>query len=322
MDNRVAEFVGPIRGEIGRAIYVWGGNGEIVTSEQQIRNAETSVANAERAIDLYRKRLAAGISPIRKMDCSGMLVWILRIMGLLGPSQDMTANMFSRICPTIPKADLRVGDFVFNLDDEGEAFHIGVVTRIESGVVYITEARGRDYGVVERPISAGYWDDWSHNPYINTEESFMKKGDKGENVTLWQTNLLAAGFKMTGTDGTEYTADGNFGGATERATIAFQLAVGLPGSGVVGDLTWAAMVKALTDKIAAALAEEAQRAAMLVDQIKIERDKNASLVTEAVAAKAAQLAAEVFAEKCQSDLGALNCRVDKIRQGRDALAML
>lgn len=128
--------------------------------------------------------------------------------------------------------------------------------------------------------------------WTKPEVDEMKKGDTGEAVKLWQTDLLAAGYKMTGTDGTEYGADGNFGGATERATIAFQIASGLPGSGVVGDLTWAAMVRAISGKLATALADEAARAAHLVKQVNEQTGIIDNLKAENLTAKAAQIAAE------------------------------
>jgi len=315
----LAEFIRLIRGEIDRAIYVWGGQGQVVTSETQIRRMEQTASNADRAIALWLSRKP--LWPVKMFDCSGLIIWALQTLGLI--DYDTTADGLRRLSKPIALADLRVGDLVFKVKD-GRAYHVGVVLR--EG--YVTEAYGRDRGVIERATTVGNWNAYGTNPFINTslEVDEMKKGDTGLAVTKWQECLLAAGYKMTGTDGTEYTADGSFGGATERATIAFQLASGLPGSGVVGDLTWAAMTKALTDKIATALAEEARRAAYLVGQVaeqvgiidKLKAEKVA-LTDEAVKAKAAQVAAEQFAKGREAELARLNERLDVVRKGRDAL---
>ena len=288
----LAEFIRLITQHIDRAIYVWGGQGQIVTSETQIRRMEQTVGDADRAIALWNKRKTAGIDPVYMFDCSGLIIWALQTLKLI--DYDTTADGLKRLSK--PTMTPRVGDFSFKINTDGRAYHVGIVTR--EG--YVTEAKGRDYGVVER-LAGASWSAFGTNPFIDTnmEVSGLKKGDTGEAVQKWQESLLAAGYVMTGTDGTVYGADGNFGGATERATIAFQLASGLPGSGVVGDLTWAAMVKAISAKLATALADEAARAAYLVKQVKEQvgiidklKAEKATLIDEAVLAKAAQVAAE------------------------------
>lgn len=70
-----------------------------------------------------------------------------------------------------------------------------------------------------------------------------------EDVRKWQSALIESGFKMTNESGTiEYIADGSFGGATERATQAFQKAAGLAQSGVVGFYTTLAMSSFLASR--------------------------------------------------------------------------
>lgn len=258
----LAEFIRLITQHIDRAIYVWGGQGQIVTSETQIRRMEQTVGDADRAIALWSKRKAAGIDPVYMFDCSGLIIWALQKLGLI--NYDTTADGLRRLSK--PTTSPRVGDFAFKINTDGRAYHVGIVTRTG----YVTEAFGRDRGVIERAMTVGNWSAFGVNPFIdtNTEVSGLKKGDTGEAVRKWQESLLAAGYVMTGTDGTVYGADGNFGGATERATIKLQTDNALPGSGVVGDLTWAAMVKAIAAKLATALQAEAERTAYLVGQVK------------------------------------------------------
>ena len=61
----------------------------------------------------------------------------------------------------------------------------------------------------------------------------LRKGDRGEYVTLAQTDLLKLGFSV-GSKG----ADGIFGNDTEKAVKALQKAYSLVVDGVIGQKTW------------------------------------------------------------------------------------
>jgi len=341
----VSKFVGPMRAEVGRAIYVWGRVGEIVTSASWIRAYETTSGNAQRAIDLWEERKAAGVDPIRAFDCSGFIVWMLRILGLT--TVRYTADMFSNICPTIPKADLRVGDFVFNLDSDGNAFHVGIVSKIEFGVTYVVEARGRDYGVVERPISLGAWDDWSHNPFIDTSREddmiYCKYGDGRETATSsdpavrsMQEGLVRLGQEMIN-DGKTYPPDGRYGTATVNGVAAYKLANNLPGDGQTVDnaclTVMLAQLAALesgipqsdVDKLTADLKAATDRATFLVSEVaegqKIIRDQKvviADLNADVVAAKAKQVAAENAAQLQREKYAEQDALIAAAKQGKAA----
>ena len=64
----------------------------------------------------------------------------------------------------------------------------------------------------------------------------LRKGSKGEYVTLLQTKLIQRGY-----DCGKWGADGSFGAATEAAVKLFQKDNGLASDGVVGANTWAAL---------------------------------------------------------------------------------
>lgn len=64
----------------------------------------------------------------------------------------------------------------------------------------------------------------------------LRKGSKGEYVTLLQTMLIQRGY-----DCGSYGADGSFGNATLNAVKKFQLDNGLQMDGIVGTATWAAL---------------------------------------------------------------------------------
>jgi len=71
----------------------------------------------------------------------------------------------------------------------------------------------------------------------------LRQGDKSVDVTLLQTKLNAAGYKVT--------TDGSFGPGTAAAVKQFQATKNLTPDGVVGRATWAALVDAAPDKSAA-----------------------------------------------------------------------
>lgn len=61
----------------------------------------------------------------------------------------------------------------------------------------------------------------------------LRKGSKGEYVTLLQTKLIQQGYDLS-----PYGADGSFGAKTEAAVKQFQRDHGLASDGVVGQRTW------------------------------------------------------------------------------------
>ena len=224
------EFIRLIRQWIGKGIYVWGGQGETITSETQIRRMETSTANADRAIRLWKSRGSNAVA----FDCSGLIIWALQELKLI--DYDTTANSMYRMAESIGKADLRVGDLVFRVDTDGRAYHVGVVTRPG----YVTEARGRDYGVVEDKLESVKWNRFGRNPWIKGDKmALLKVGSRGDEVKILQTQLNQLGYDAG-------KADGIFGTRTDNAVRAFQKAAGVTVDGIVGDNTRKAIEAALT----------------------------------------------------------------------------
>ena len=65
----------------------------------------------------------------------------------------------------------------------------------------------------------------------------IAKGDKGDKVRVLQELLRGKGYDL----GT-YGADGDFGGATRSAVVAFQVRSGLSADGIVGKNTWSKLL--------------------------------------------------------------------------------
>lgn len=71
----------------------------------------------------------------------------------------------------------------------------------------------------------------------------LRKGSRGEYVTLLQTKLLQLGYSLA-----PYGADGSFGNKTAEALKTFQSDSGLIADGVCGPMTWEALDKAVPGK--------------------------------------------------------------------------
>ncbi len=243
------EFLAYLNGQVDKGIYVWGAQGQLLKNinETWIRVNETTRANADKAIALWKKR--KDLPDARAFDCSGLgTYWLYNLKHVL-PS-DMTAQDIKVICNKINKADLRAGDFVFKCGITGKANHIGYVVDSAKNVV---EAQGRAYGVVKRSLGAGGWN-WYGRPRFwgttiptpthaaakpqtgtggNCEVTtkVVKKGVKGEVVKTVQILLNAY-------IGAGLAVDGSCGPATEIAIKKFQKANGLAQDGHCGPATW------------------------------------------------------------------------------------
>ena len=71
-----------------------------------------------------------------------------------------------------------------------------------------------------------------------TEMRMLKNGDKGYQVWVLQTLLIARGFSCG-----ETGADSDFGSATKAAVLNFQRANRLEVDGIVGPMTWAKLLR-------------------------------------------------------------------------------
>lgn len=243
------------------SIYVWGGQGQDhgVISESWIRSMETSEANAERAIALWKKRVAEGKGEVlRAFDCSGLIMYYLQnLAGVIG--YDTTANGLKGLSEKIGKSQLLPGDFVFRCYSSGKAYHVGVVVDEQKNVI---EAKGRDDGVIKRPLDAqaDYWTYYGRLRALKAEieggtpapaptpepaptgwelSRLLKRVSpilKGEDVRNAQKCLIAKGYSCG-----HLGADGQYGDDTKNAVIRFQQASGLSADGIVGEKTCAAL---------------------------------------------------------------------------------
>ena len=149
------------------SIYVWGaqGQGKDTISEEWIKERETSAKNANRAIAYWKKQVEAGFGDVlRAFDCSGLgMAFIQNETGI--SKSDMNANSMMGKCEIITKAEVCRGCWVFKVSS-GKASHIGYVVDDELNVI---EAKGRDDGVIKRPLSKGGWNAYGIPKYFADE---------------------------------------------------------------------------------------------------------------------------------------------------------
>ncbi len=148
-------------------IYVWGAQGETNITEEWIRKKETSDANANRAIALWKKRIAQGMENIAAYDCSGLIMRFLIDEGLY--KSDMSSRgLYSAAEKLSRRTELMPGDLVFRHNGE-RIHHVGVF--VGNGMAI--ESKGRDDGVVLRLMDASgksYWNRYGRLSVITDDE--------------------------------------------------------------------------------------------------------------------------------------------------------
>ena len=232
---KIGRFIELANGQVNKGIYVWGAQGELLSSitPEWIRKKEDSTANANKAIAMYEKR--KGISGARAFDCSGLVCWSLAECGAKDKGFDKTAEGLRQLCSKLSKP-AEDGDLCFKISD-GKAHHVGIYAGGK-----IIEAKGRAYGVVSSSVSSS-WNafgrlniKWDEEPKAFILTRVLRKGDKGEDVRWVQNALLQRRYKLP-----KYGADGDFGTETLKAVKQFQRDKGLKDDGAVGEKTITAL---------------------------------------------------------------------------------
>mgnify|MGYP002522427639 CR=1 FL=1 len=245
--------------------YIWGTAGVMWTQarqNQKIKYMEQTYGaswqkNADAKNDNYYMAAMYGAKWIGHTvaDCSGLFKWAFNKLGY--SIAHGSNSIYDRYCSTKGKItdDIRKtmlpGTAVF-VDKNGNKSHIGLYV----GNGKVVEEASTQAGACTSNLSAGKWtyfgrlknvsyssqnepeqpsstsDDKSSTKSLPT----LKRGSKGEYVSLLQTMLANEGYSL-GSCG----VDGDFGQMTERAVRAFQSDAGLEPDGIVGSRTWGAL---------------------------------------------------------------------------------
>ena len=179
---------------------------------------------------------------VRQFDCRGFTYWCLlqfgiRIEGAGCTTQwgdDRNWKAKGEIRDGMPD-NVLVCLFYKDKENPKKMAHTGFGFRGEtvecsSGVQYFKKRKAK-------------WTHWAIPKGVDGEvpdyKPTLRKGSKGEYVTLMQTMLAQKGYDLG-----KWGADGSFGAQTEEALKAFQRDNGLEPDGICGQKTWAALEKA------------------------------------------------------------------------------
>lgn len=222
-----------LESQVDRAIYVRGAQGQNVLTkpdpEGWIREMETTRRsdyaqhieeynrNADRAIALFRKRRAAGISPIRAFDCSGLTVYYADDIAEIVNDDYSAAGIYNKLC-TIKPAGVPTypGQLIFKSSNTSSSNINHMATYVGNG--QIIECRGRDYGVIRRAYNDSEWQftgEWPELMRCCYDPAPVSALDNGEPVELLQRALNALG--LPDNDFHPLDADGKFGKKTAAA---------------------------------------------------------------------------------------------------------
>lgn len=219
--------------QVDRAIYVRGAQGEnllaMTDAESWIRAMETTRRkdyaqhtaeydrNAERAIALYRKRKAAGISPLRAFDCSGLTMCYAQNMRELVSDDYNAAGIYSLLCSKkIAGAPTIRGQLVFKSSNgtPEKISHMGTY----AGNGQVIESKGRDDGVIRRVYRETDWNftgEWPALMACCVDPQPIGAEMNGDIMIAIQRAINAAGY----VDGDNHPLkeDGKFGPKTAAA---------------------------------------------------------------------------------------------------------
>lgn len=242
--------------------YIWGTAGIEWTKARQKQKVDYMVSkygtswknNSEAKSDNYYRAALIGEKWIghRVADCSGLFKWAFSEYKLSIAHGSNT--IWESYCTSqgnlrdgrrTDGKTLRPGTAVFT-DKNGDKTHIGLYI----GGSKVIEASGTDAGVCMSNIGATKWKCWGELKNVDygedtgfpTDTSWhptIRRGNKGNDVKEAQTILKRLGYDLG-----SYGVDGDFGSATEKAVKAFQKDLKLTVDGVIGPMTWDALLKA------------------------------------------------------------------------------
>lgn len=226
-------YISYLRDQAGRAIYVRGAQGENllamtnakgwITAQETYRRSdymqhkEEYDRNAERAIALYEQRKAAGISPLRAFDCSGLTMYYAQNLTEIVNKDYNTSGIYKTLCTKkISGAPTIRGQLVFRSSDGTPSGINHMATYVGDG--QIIESRGRDYGVISRAYKASDWTftgEWPDLMRECAEPHMITVADEPAAIRRLQEALNALGF--TDEDYHTLKCDGVFGDKTAAA---------------------------------------------------------------------------------------------------------
>lgn len=138
--------------------YLWGGQGEKLKdlTIAEILKKDNSKENLSKMLVCASR---SKVEKARVFDCSGLITQFLIENGL---RKDTTADGIYKENILCSYKQLKQGDFVYRVNKEGKAYHIGVFI----GNDVTVECEGSENGVILKPFNSPYWNAYTHNKYM------------------------------------------------------------------------------------------------------------------------------------------------------------
>ena len=120
-----------------------------------IQNINNNSSAIQKVIDTARSFVGTkyswgGSSPTTGFDCSGLLQYAFRAAGINLPR---TAAQQGKVGQAVDRQQAQPGDMIwFGSKNSPSGQHIGLVSRVENGQIYIIDAAGKKLGVTERAL--------------------------------------------------------------------------------------------------------------------------------------------------------------------------
>lgn len=240
--------------------YIWGTHGDLWTKAKQEQLEKTTDPDRESSRKYGKQWIGHYVT-----DCSGLIYEPCRKRGVSMPHGSNT--MYLDYCKSKGKLisgkrqdgkPLLPGTAMFTYNTKTKKYgHVGLY--IGDGLCI--EAKGAQYGVVtSKPERWGYWGELKGIEYDGESESpekqenpekpaesahpTLRRGSKGEYVTLLQTQLNNRGYDLG-----HFGVDGDYGRATEAAVKQFQKDWGLKEDGITGPETWKFLQSSPTNQL-------------------------------------------------------------------------
>ena len=117
--------------------------------------SENTSSTAQKVINQARQFLGGkyswgGSSPNSGFDCSGLIKYVFNSVGIDLPR---TATQQGKVGQEINLQQAQPGDIIwFGSKNSPSGQHIGLISRIDNGQIYIIDAAGKKLGIVERQL--------------------------------------------------------------------------------------------------------------------------------------------------------------------------
>lgn len=92
-----------------------------------------------------------GTDPNKGADCSGFIQYMYKQFGINIPR---TSHEQGKVGREISLNNVKPGDIVYSSSKNSPSGgHVRMISKVENGQIYTIEARGKKYGIVERPLT-------------------------------------------------------------------------------------------------------------------------------------------------------------------------